>query len=692
MSSAKATKKSAFSCEPCRRRKVKCGGEQPICNRCAARNDDCVYKLNPTLSYTQRLEERIKELEDQLAAVKSPPSVVGSSHSSPSVFNGSGQDHGRYGDEHGMTRSFMGLKIDDKGGITYHGATSLFHLPSDRDATQNDFLSSVDTDAHRRERLVTNAWHQRAMENLSDIPEPFQYLLNVHWCWIQPLFNFIYRPAFTRDMQSFGPYYSHTLLNAILSHSIRWGKSDPSTKRLLDQSYEGGAVFAKHARTMLFDELNRGECGHGNTTQAWIYSGIAFRLIDHLGICVDGQRYSGSVHLSDEEVEIRHRIFWSCYFWDKMISLYLGRSPSLQHSLVSPPQIMFDDSSENELWFPFDSPHGGDWKYPPATAHSTSCFMSTCRLSTIFNEILIHMYDPLLQNTEAEMQECLQIQDPALQQWWDQLPSHLRIDPLALPALAPPSHIVTMNALYHTFRILLFRPMLSRRLSPDDEGPHPMQSHLVECVTSATAIIAIFDLFCRTFTINHCVLSLSYSVYIAATIFLLQVQAAPEDQQALRKLNFCIQALHQAKFVNPVISSALGLITRELSGLGIGLDPIPQQSQTQPTTTPTTAMPSDIPLAESVYQPPLEMPQQPPQYQAEQLFQTPWVDSVGPESMTVDRGVFEALSSFEPLSKGIQSLIDLFCGLCWVAIRTQYYLYNLIRDYGAKADDYQLFR
>lgn len=78
-----------------------------------------------------------------------------------------------------------------------------------------------------------------------------------------------------------------------------------------------------------------------------------------------------------------------------------------------------------------------------------------------------------------------------------------------------------------------------------------MQNHLVECVTSATSIIAIFDLFCRTFTINHCVLSLSYSLYIAATIFLLQVQASPQDQNALRKLDFSIQALHRAKFVNP---------------------------------------------------------------------------------------------------------------------------------------------
>ena len=157
-------------------------------------------------------------------------------------------------------------------------------------------------------------------------------------------------------MQSLGPYYAHTLLNAVISHSIRWGQNDPATKRLLDESYDGGAVFAKHARTMVFDELSRGvctiptiqtllllsaqECSLGNTTQAWTYSGIAFRLIDHLGICVDAQRYPGSLPLSDEDLEIRHRIFWSCYFWDKLISLYLGRSPSIQQTSISPPQIV----------------------------------------------------------------------------------------------------------------------------------------------------------------------------------------------------------------------------------------------------------------------------------------------------------------------------------------------------------------
>lgn len=157
-------------------------------------------------------------------------------------------------------------------------------------------------------------------------------------------------------MQLLGPYYSHTLLNAILSHSVRWGRWDKGTRDRLEHEYDGGAVFSRHARTMVFDEVSRGvatiptvqtllllsaqECSQGNTSQAWMYSGMAFRMIDHLGICVDSQRYTGDVPLSDEDIEIRRRLFWSCYFWDKMISLYLGRSPSLQQSTVSPPQLM----------------------------------------------------------------------------------------------------------------------------------------------------------------------------------------------------------------------------------------------------------------------------------------------------------------------------------------------------------------
>ena len=156
-------------------------------------------------------------------------------------------------------------------------------------------------------------------------------------------------------MKHFGPYYSHTLLSAILAHSIRWCRDIPEITEAL-AAYENGSLFSYHARLLLHGDLQNGrcdiptvqtlllisaqECGKGNATQAWVYSGIAFRMIEDLGITIDARKYAGSVKLSEEDIEIRNRLFWSCYIWDKMISLYLGRCPVMHSSDVSPPQVM----------------------------------------------------------------------------------------------------------------------------------------------------------------------------------------------------------------------------------------------------------------------------------------------------------------------------------------------------------------
>ncbi len=141
-----------------------------------------------------------------------------------------------------------------------------------------------------------------------------------------------------------GPYYSDALLNAILSHSVRWCKTEPRIHSILE-SYDGGAAFWNRAVTGLHDSLKDGhvdiptiqtllllsarECGQGHRTQAWLYSGMAFRMLDDLGITIDSRKYSDSAQLSDEDIEIRNRLFWSCYFWDKIVSLYFGRSPDI---------------------------------------------------------------------------------------------------------------------------------------------------------------------------------------------------------------------------------------------------------------------------------------------------------------------------------------------------------------------------
>lgn len=280
-SEVKASKKSAFSCETCRRRKLKCAGERPRCSRCVARNDECTYALAPTLSYTTRLENRVHELEKLLEESTSRPKLGGS---------GSVQTD--------RSPSASGSTLDASGPVIHQSVTSFFKPSASHVATSELALSpSAEIDG-RKARLVQNAWQQRSLEDLAETPEPFQYILSNHWCWIQPLFNFVYRPAFTRDMQVMGPYYSHVLMNAILAHSVRWCSHDSTIASLL-APYDNGRVFSRHARTLLFEEIQQGpgkiptvqtalllsaqECAAGNRTQAWLYSGLAFRLIEDIG-------------------------------------------------------------------------------------------------------------------------------------------------------------------------------------------------------------------------------------------------------------------------------------------------------------------------------------------------------------------------------------------------------------------------
>ena len=562
---------------------MKCGGEQPTCGRCAGRGDQCIYKLSPTLSYTRKLESRVVELEAALRRAQQSGGPLSSSSPGPSVSSPQSSatvDNGTTG----FGAAFRGLAFDAKGGITYHGSTSLFQLPS-RQEENNSLVPRTDVRT-TNEQLVRNAWEQRALEVLAETPQPFQYLLHNHWCWIQPLFNFVYRPAFTRDMQRMGPYYSHTLLNAMLGHSVRWCRREPEIRQLLEP-YDGGELFKRHARSLLFHEISTGdcsiptiqtllllsaqECSAGNRTTALLYCRMAFSLLDEMGITIDSQRYgSGNLQLSDEDTEIRRRLFWSCYFWDKVISLYLGRSPTLSHTPVSPPQIIMDDSAEDELWQPHGLKFPEGQEYPATKARSVSCFTQMCRLSAIFNEILTHIYDPVRTKTEQEVEDCLIREGFALRQWWQDLPVFLRIDVQALPEYCPPSHIVTLNCLYHTFKILLYRPTLFKQPDPLIDRDNPDPTSFKECLGSASAIITIFDLFCRTFGYTRVVLSLAYSVYTAASIFLLQIQASSSrEEYTIQSMRFCVQALDRVKASAPVIGDALQMIIKALEDAGV---------------------------------------------------------------------------------------------------------------------------
>lgn len=154
---------------------MKCGGERPSCGRCIARNVTCLYKLSPTLTYTERLENQVKELKLLISQLQSPSTVP--TLEAPGPSHPALQSPPTPSEVSKIAGSFEGLKFDDKGAITYHGATSFFQLlktPTTQEQYPNGSPWGVPTDLDdmglRRERLVNNAWQQRALESVSETP------------------------------------------------------------------------------------------------------------------------------------------------------------------------------------------------------------------------------------------------------------------------------------------------------------------------------------------------------------------------------------------------------------------------------------------------------------------------------------------------------------------------------------------
>jgi transcription factor-like protein len=134
------------------------------------------------------------------------------------------------------------------------------------------------------------------------------------------MFMWVYRPTFMRDMAIGGPYYSNFLMLVLCAHAARF------------HDLKIGEMLTTRVRSMLGAEIQKPSCiptaqallqlsaremAFGSTSQAWLYSGMAFRMVSDLGLHHNSGRILSLGYMTPEDLEVRRRLFWSCYFWDK---------------------------------------------------------------------------------------------------------------------------------------------------------------------------------------------------------------------------------------------------------------------------------------------------------------------------------------------------------------------------------------
>ena len=366
-------------------------------------------------------DERSRLLEEHFSEEKQSekrkrPSVVGDNHE--------GSSSTEIASDNDPTETLIETSVDDEGHP--YGLTSMFHSQPDPLAKPEvsttaitlsngidswDSGFSLDTPSPS---LSTSAHVDiSAYLNMDVDSEVCNELLETYWCWPHHLHLVLCRKIFMRDLANSGPHVNPFLINAVLAQAARYSDR-PEAARL-------GQAFAQKTLETLGAELDKGssiptiqgllifsarECACGRTSQGWLFSGMAFRMMRDMGIHIPPTKLK---HLggrfSPAELALRQQVFWSCYTWDKTMSLCLGRAPAM-HDIIPTPSsdlLLDGDDAENEVWRPKFATLSAVEVGVMQKARTNSRFVAYCQLCIV----------SLFQSGVLLLQQALSCQSPS---------------------------------------------------------------------------------------------------------------------------------------------------------------------------------------------------------------------------------------------------------------------------------------
>lgn len=159
------------------------------------------------------------------------------------------------------------------------------------------------------------------------------HLLSIYWSRQLHCGLIVYRPSFMRDMACKGKYFSKLLLNAMFFSAskhcsrvdIRGDASDLATAgwvyrkrftQLLAEDFAKSSITTIQALLIMAISLFS-RCDERSAS--WLYAGNAFNMIIDLGLHVSPSPVA-SKNMSEEDIEVRKRVFWGAYCESNLMS------------------------------------------------------------------------------------------------------------------------------------------------------------------------------------------------------------------------------------------------------------------------------------------------------------------------------------------------------------------------------------
>ncbi|ORX81705.1 hypothetical protein K493DRAFT_320594 [Basidiobolus meristosporus CBS 931.73] len=517
------------ACDHCRRKKVRCDGVQPCCGHCKVLNIECTYldvtkKRGPPKGYIEAIENRLHRMEHLLGGLaQSDPRVAENIMAelrkieiddSTAIIHSqrSNKSTERFRNPHNRSKGSPDSGCtsplssssksspqeslvpdpavdslgDETSQLTFRRPRPWFYLLQENVKTEDSFDSL--------RSFIQEPSNQENSEDRADLLPSgpvFEHLLEVYFTFVNPFFPLLHKAHFYGELRKSVHGVSKLLLNSIfalasnLSREREWLHKENArfevfysrAKQLLNESYDVTSLSNVQALVLLSICFR---ITHGGI-KSWIYSGMAIRLAEDLGLHRNPDSWQ-TQRLSSEVRETRKRVWWACYILDRTASASMGRPlciddrhcdtnyPTIPQVELDSPQVMSD----------------------PEAGYCMKVFVQSVKLYEIIGSILNNIYAIRGTSTENPIRsESILLElDSALHTWQVSLPSSMKYEPSEYFAGIPPAAplVAYIHILYHNALILLHRPYIPKPKPKVLPSPYP-SLHI--CTTSANSITAI---------------------------------------------------------------------------------------------------------------------------------------------------------------------------------------------------------
>ncbi|KAB8232268.1 putative C6 transcription factor Prf [Aspergillus alliaceus] len=551
-----------IACVVCRRRKLRCDGRKPSCGTCSRLGHECAYdevrkKSGPKRGYVKQLEARLAQVETLLKTQDGTPV-----HSQGNGFNVAASNPNEF------------VAIPEVAPF----ANSMDAPMSSPDEDINNVQSNQTFLTPGLDRTGNFGWDMISLGLEEPLPsrEVVDELNQVYFEKIHPYMPILHRPRHLAAMD-----LAPSVRPPVCLQYITWCQAASVSEKFSNLH----ALFYQRARKYAELDETKG-LGEGILSlpycqtwlligtyefrmmffpRAWLSVGKAARLALMLGLNrLDGPGLEVKQSLPPArdwtEKEERRRVFWMAFCVDRFASVGTGwpvliDERDLKTNLPATEEAFIKSKPHRTLRV--EDILAGDG------LSTLSSFGSVSFMAYMFGRNLSHLHRPDPQDNDHDLNGLYwqrhRSHDNVLLHFALTMPNHLR-----LPAGMSDPNVIFCNMAIHTSTICLHQAAIFKA----EKNKMPEQIIIESkrrCIVAADQISNIMKM------ISHMDLTsmnpfMSYSVYVAARVFVQYLKSRPDDSAARSSLRFVFSALDAMKSKNPLTESFLVQLDVDIEG------------------------------------------------------------------------------------------------------------------------------